>query len=168
MGRRAVLFLDVQGVLLTRPHPSPGALRAAPLDAAAVAALNAVTGAAPAPELVLSSDWRFWAPLPALAAFLADCGVRGALVGTTTTASRAATPAGRAAEIRGYLAAHPDVGAWAAVDDLDMRPHLPAGAFVWIADGGAGLTAADAAALRAALRLTAAAAAPTTSRGPTA
>ena len=116
-----VLFLDHQGVMLTRPHPRPGALDAADFDAAAVAALLRLHTIIPKLAIVVSSDWKRWAPLSEIQEFYTRQGLPAPIGVTEWRPCPANYAAGRVSEIQMWLLEHlGEWAAWAAVDDLDL------------------------------------------------
>lgn len=82
-------------------------------------------------EIVISSDWRFHAPLEQMQELYRIRGIKKVPIGYTTTGLdwkqyRTITPnneleATRSFEILNWLEAHPEVTKWVAVDDLDMN-----------------------------------------------
>ena len=82
-------------------------------------------------EIVISSDWRFHAPLEQMQELYRIRGIKKVPIGYTTTGLdwkqfMTITPnneleATRSFEILNWLEAHPEVTKWVAVDDLDMK-----------------------------------------------
>ncbi len=124
-----VLFLDIDGVLNSadwfrarQPRQLHGKI-----DPAAVRLLNEAlerTG----DVCVLSSSWRLWHGLGDTKDAMCANGFRGVLLDTTPDCARETAGglfigAERGAEIQEWLNAHPDVTAFAIVDDSkDMGP----------------------------------------------
>ena len=132
-----VLFLDHQGVLYLKRHPCPGQLQ--DFDSACVTALNQILTTVPDLQIVISSDWKYWVPLSEMQAFYRRQGILRAPIDFTPRTARydiRQLQNQRATEISAWLDANP-VKAWAAVDDLDMRPYLKN--FVWVSQPLLGL-----------------------------
>jgi hypothetical protein len=97
-------------------------------DRKAVSVLNSIiesTGC----ELVVSSDWRFWATLDEMGQYYISQGIKKAPIDYTprqTSQSKllggfdVERPEARSYEIKEWLSGHPEVSHWVAVDDLDM------------------------------------------------
>jgi len=117
-----VIFLDIDGVLVT------GRVQFRRFDPLAVAALNRimeVTGA----HIVISSSMRRNRTIMELDAMLTEQGVTaGSVIGATPTSAvierlLAQRPGSiirqraRGADISAWLAVHPEVTAWCAIDD---------------------------------------------------
>lgn len=116
-----VIFLDIDGVLNSRSFLAEGVPRRWPdehLDPAKIHLLNQIiaqTGAV----CVLSSIWRLHAPLPLLQRLLETFGFQGKILDYTSTEKRGP----RGYEIRDWLAQHPEVERFVALDDdaWDMK-----------------------------------------------
>jgi hypothetical protein len=133
-----IVFLDVDGVLNHSDwyeHLRPRYGTTAPvdwLDPACVARLDRLcraTGAA----VVVSSSWRLYLrDKGGVAPVLAAAGLTAPVVGETPDHTETRDPdllaASRWGEIRAWLAAHPGVTRWAAIDDCDWG--IPAERFV--------------------------------------
>lgn len=92
-----------------------------------------VTGA----KLVISSNWREWGGLPKMKAIFAIHGLANDVVDITPiipysdpVPEKDKTYPLRAREIRQYLAAHPEVTSYVAIDDMDIARGLE-GHFVY-------------------------------------
>lgn len=145
--RRKVLFLDIDGVLVTnRSLRSNGKSR--PFDREAVGELNRVlteTGA----KIVVSSSWRRFHPLPRLREILILEGVvPRRVIGITPRAigsgpMRLSVSPPRGHEIRAWLDLNP-VASYAVVDDDADMDSLDRGRFVQTSfDTGLGRAHAD-------------------------
>lgn len=148
-----VLFLDIDGVL-NNSQFNPAA-ESSTLDPAAVARLNQVVRSTGA-KLVLSSSWRYLIlegamTLQGFEYLLRSHGLdKGCLLDHTGADQAADVFAGRAAQIQRWLAQHPEVADWAAIDDAA----LALGPLGWRqvkTDGTVGISDADAAQLVAIL-----------------
>jgi len=136
---RCILFLDHQGVMYTRKHPSPGILD--DFDESAVNALNRILDIVPECEIVISSDWKRWVSLESMQTFYIGQDIKKAPIDYTPIKSGMKTYTDiakfRADEICQWLG-NKMINKWVAVDDLDMRPYLTN--FVWITDIKRGLS----------------------------
>ena len=98
-------------------------------DSAAVNQLNQIldqTGA----EIVVSSDWKLKISIEGMCEFYQTQGIKKMPVDYTAWLPGALTyHEQRAGEINAWLAQHPEITQWAAVDDLYMRTWLTN--FVW-------------------------------------
>ncbi len=147
-----ILFLDIDGVLNRGAFSTEA--ESTSLDPDLVRRLNALLAATNA-KVVVSSSWRYMVLTGAMTLsgfeyLLRTHGLRRGVV-LDTTISDEAVP-GRAAQIRAWLAEHPNVTAWAAVDDGDLAPEFGADAARFVrTDGAVGLSDADATGLRALL-----------------
>jgi hypothetical protein len=155
-----ILFLDVDGVLNGHRDYGTGGALIRPECARRLQLVLDVTDAA----VVLSSAWRYQVLLGAVTLrgfehMLRTHGIRARVVGTTDRDggdtqqefNGATGPAERVAQIRRWLAAHPEVTRWAVVDDARLSvadPTLP----IVETDGERGLSDRDADALIALLR----------------
>jgi hypothetical protein len=129
VGAVKVLFLDIDGVLNSAEWYGrrPRELRDLPntdhnvglceIDPEAVARLGRIVDATGA-RIVISSTWRRVFRLPTIRLLLAERGLRAEVVGVTPDLGGVAM-LGRGEEIRAWLAAHPDVTAFAVLDDND-------------------------------------------------
>jgi hypothetical protein len=118
-----VIFLDIDGVL-----NAGETMHRRELDTRAIAALVAIVQRSGA-KIVISSTWRLHHRIDELKALLAQRGFTGEVIGTTPRLSRrwdlGDTTAGRqrAREIRAWLDEHPEVEAFAILDDEpDLAP----------------------------------------------
>ncbi len=133
MGRDRVLFLDFDGVIVHEGYAGePGGEELwseRDIDPEAIALLDALCARAGA-DVVISSTWRRAFSLDELRGMLERRGFRGAVVGVTPSLHR--SPEGvrleRGDEIRAWLDEHPEVVAFAILDDDDdmaqLRPFL--------------------------------------------
>lgn len=110
---RPVIFLDVDGVLITRR--SRNMRTPTPRCVARLNELCSATGAV----LVVSSVWRLGRPLKALRALLRGWGVKARVVGVTPRMD-----AERGHEIAAYLREHPEVERFVILDDDADMAHL--------------------------------------------
>ena len=132
----SVIFLDVDGVL----HPFASLDHFSRPCMAALATIVASSGA----SIVLSSSWQ---ATPAMISLVDEALQRHGMpvcVDRTAPPGRApsSSVAGRCTEIRRWLAAHPEVESWVALDDLPLDA---LGERFVLVDGDVGLTASDAA-----------------------
>ena len=133
-----VLFLDNDGVICLANTSTKVPFKELPLDVRfdnfdkkSVQVLNEIleeTGA----ELVVSSDWRFYATLEELGDYYQSQGINKRPIDVTEKFSdafpkewsglrfRAELELERFMEIELWLENHPEVTQWVAVDDLDM------------------------------------------------
>lgn len=97
-------------------------------DRKAVKVLNSVIEATDC-EIVVSSDWRFWATLEEMGQYYLSQGIKKAPIAYTPRYISQEVAAGgfdnepaetRSYEIKEWLSENPDVTHWVAVDDLDM------------------------------------------------
>lgn len=134
---KSVLFLDVDGVLNSRDYMKNRRHITRPtghaIDAVTVPRLNAVTDRTGA-KIVISSSWRLGFELPRLADILKTHGVTGEIVGKTPRlleeigklddGSPSCRSRDRGHEIQAWLDEHPEVTAFAIVDDNSDMAHL--------------------------------------------
>jgi len=97
-------------------------------DGKAISVLNSIiesTGC----EIVVSSDWRFWATLEEMGQYYISQGIKKAPIDYTPRQISQSKLLGgfdtepaetRSYEIKEWLSEHPEVSHWVAVDDLDM------------------------------------------------
>ena len=131
----AVIFLDVDGVL----HPFASLDHFARPCMEALATVVASSGA----SLVLSSSWQATPAMTSLVNEELERHGMPACVDRTAPPGRSpsSSVAGRCTEIRRWLAAHPEVESWVALDDLPLD--ALGDRFVHV-DGDVGLAASDA------------------------
>lgn len=134
-----VLFLDNDGVVclmqqwggrakklkkwkMFNDGNPPASVRMDSFDPKAVKVLNQIldkTGA----EIVVSSDWKLHCTLDELKQMFTDYGVTKQPIDCTPNHVLTAVDKNadvRVAEIQEWLASHPEVSTWVAVDDLDL------------------------------------------------
>ena len=118
-----VLFLDHQGVMYIKKHPSPGTLEF--FDPNLVTLLNSLLNTLDV-EIVVSSDWRFWVPYDTMKVFYKRQGINLPIDYTTHIKKPITMPYAfhRACEINKWLEKHNDITHWVAIDDLDMTSYL--------------------------------------------
>jgi hypothetical protein len=129
MGHGRVLFLDFDGVLVHEGYAGEQGgeelWSECDIDPEAVALLDALCARAGA-DVVISSTWRRTFSLDELRGMLERRGFRGAVVGVTPSLYR--SPEGarleRGDEIQAWLDEHPEVGAFAILDDDADMAHL--------------------------------------------
>lgn len=132
------LFLDIDGVLNTPGQWIRGACEwkadaeswAMMLSPPLVSHLNRVltkTGA----KVVISSSWRIAADVDVIAGALRIAGFTGDVIGATAKGHSD----GRMGEIRQWLDANPECGAWAIVDDTTYDGFEETGRFVETSTG---------------------------------
>ena len=131
----SVIFLDVDGVL----HPFASLDHFARPCMEALATVVASSGA----SLVLSSSWQATPAMTSLVNEELERHGMPACVDRTAPPGRSpsSSVAGRCTEIRRWLAAHPEVESWVALDDLPLD--ALGDRFVHV-DGDVGLAASDA------------------------
>lgn len=89
-------------------------------DKKAISVLNEVIKATDC-EIVVSSDWRFWATLEEMGEYYLSQGILKAPIDFTPSGGFDTEPAEtRSYEILEWLEKNPGVTNWVAVDDLDM------------------------------------------------
>ena len=132
-----ILFLDHQGVIYLKKHPNVGILD--DFNKEAVSVLNEILKDTTA-NLVVSSDWKLWVGLDEMRQFYLKQGIIKAPIDYTPKYedyNMDIYPKQRSVEILGWLAKHPEVTQWVAVDDLDMREYLTN--FVYVQDTQKGI-----------------------------
>jgi len=136
-----ILFLDHQGVMYTKKHPSPGKLD--DFDKAAIAVLNSILEADSSIEIVISSDWKYWVPLQEMREFYNRQGISKLPIDYTPKTKQynwELYAQQRATEINLWLTEAKTtqiIASWAAIDDINMTPHLAN--FVWVSEPTKGL-----------------------------
>lgn len=125
-----VIFLDIDGVLVTRDELRIASATRAPFKRSAVAALNRITTETGA-SIVVSSSWRKVRPIEAIREKFLDEGVKGAVADSTPSLERVTktgvyTSVQRWCEIQAWLEQNwgpaRDSG-WAAIDDESDARH---------------------------------------------
>jgi hypothetical protein len=124
-----VIFLDIDGVLVTARILKQPQGRQRCADDACVAALNRLLEESKA-SLVISSLWRFCG-LNKMKAILEFWSVNGSIIGITPDLTRVPTKKGqlyeavsRGHEIQAWLDEHPEVSAFVILDDEADMEHL--------------------------------------------
>lgn len=126
-----IIFLDHQGVMYTEKHPHPGTLE--PFNPECIKILNSILEIDPDIQIVVSSDWKYWASLKEMQKFYKRNGVLRSPIDYTPKSkvyTRDRIHIERAMEIKQWLENNTHVHNWLALDDLDMRDHLMN--FIWI------------------------------------
>lgn len=107
-----ILFLDLDGVIVTRASLKIHSGLFAPFDPVCVERLNRITDATGA-HIVVSSTWRLFFEFDELCELFKNYGVTGKVYGRTPDLRYTA----REEEIKAYLSKHPEVRQFAVVDD---------------------------------------------------
>lgn len=146
LANEMVIFLDIDGVLVTREEITKSMGRNAKFKPAAVAALNklcAITGG----KIVVTSAWRVGKTLLELRELMASNKVKAPVIGKTLQLTESEMPGlarGRAAEIIHWINEIGYPGDYVVVDDdiTDILPHIPPDRVIYVRDGMAktGLT----------------------------
>ena len=121
-----ILFLDHQGVMYTKKHPSPGILDN--FDIECVDVLNYILERNPDLEIVVSSDWKYWVSLEEMQSFYKKQGIIKVPIDYTRKTDIYCINIlafQRSNEIKDWLSVNiTNITKWVAVDDLDMRKYL--------------------------------------------
>lgn len=139
-----VVFLDIDGVLVTARLLKQRNGRQKCADGQAVAALNRLTKETGA-SIVISSSWRFCGQneMQAILDFWeVDARIVGITPDLTRKEGRIYTAVPRGHEIQEYLTAHPEIDSFVILDDECDMAHL--GPFMVKTKFNCGLTEADA------------------------
>lgn len=139
LANEMIVFLDIDGVLVTREEIVRSVGKPTPFHKSSVDALNKLCGIIGA-KIVVSSAWRVGKTLPELKELLSKNGVKAPVIGKTPQLSESEMPGlarGRAAEIIHWINEIGYPGEYVVIDDeiSDLLPHLPSDRVIYVRDG---------------------------------